>query len=184
MRKEMVDQKDGLARLTVKVHMDDMKRVTIREQEYFYYNISNTPFTLGIVMPSKYGKYRVTGGIELNQRRVNGEWEVDCLKVAGKWRNFIQPTHSFLTTSGSFIPTGFIVNTTMLELMIASLTHQKRTWSTSSTDWPTKKQASTGVKTGWGLCQLVKMATDTTGRIVQNVSRFIIKTMCGNLARP
>ena len=84
MRKEMVDQKDGLARLTVKVHMDDMKRVTIREQEYFYYNISNTPFTLGIVMPSKYGKYRVTGGIELNQRRVNGELEVDCLKVVGK----------------------------------------------------------------------------------------------------
>merc|ERR1719435_538041 len=69
MRKEMVDQKDGLARLTVKVHMDDMKRVTVREQEYFYYNISNTPFTLGIVMPSKYGKYRVSGGLELNQNR-------------------------------------------------------------------------------------------------------------------
>eukprot|EP00090_Calanus_glacialis_P023864 TRINITY_DN369_c0_g1_i2.p1 TRINITY_DN369_c0_g1~~TRINITY_DN369_c0_g1_i2.p1 ORF type:complete len:1310 (+),score=311.46 TRINITY_DN369_c0_g1_i2:336-4265(+) len=69
MRKEMVDQKDGLARLTVKVHMDDMKRVTIREQDYFYYNISNTPFTLGIVMPSKYGKYRVSGGLELNQNR-------------------------------------------------------------------------------------------------------------------
>merc|ERR1719228_168564 len=69
MRKEMVDQKDGLAHLTVKVHMDDMKRVTVREQEYFYYNISNTPFTLGIVMPSKYGKYRVQGGLELNQRQ-------------------------------------------------------------------------------------------------------------------
>merc|ERR1719233_389251 len=69
MRKEMVDQKDGLARLTVKVHMDEMKRVTVREQEYFYYNISNTPFTLGIVMPSKYGKYRVSGGLELNQNR-------------------------------------------------------------------------------------------------------------------
>merc|ERR1711892_988529 len=69
MRKEMVDQKDGMARLTVKVHMDDMKRVTVREQEYLYYNISNTPFTLGIVMPSKYGKYRVSGGLELNQNR-------------------------------------------------------------------------------------------------------------------
>ena len=32
MRKEMVDQKDGVQRMTVKVHMDDMKRVTIREQ--------------------------------------------------------------------------------------------------------------------------------------------------------
>eukprot|EP00091_Calanus_sinicus_P023983 TRINITY_DN8374_c0_g1_i1.p1 TRINITY_DN8374_c0_g1~~TRINITY_DN8374_c0_g1_i1.p1 ORF type:complete len:684 (+),score=169.91 TRINITY_DN8374_c0_g1_i1:80-2053(+) len=70
MRKEMVDQKEGIKPgLTVKVHMDDMKRVTIREQDYFYCNISNTPFSLGIVMPSNYGKYRVSGGLELNQNR-------------------------------------------------------------------------------------------------------------------
>merc|ERR1719431_781726 len=83
MRKEMVDQKDGLARLTVKVHMDEMKRVTVREQEYFYYNISNTPFTLGIVMPSKYGKYRVSGGLELNQNR-----HIDANKIFpdDKWK--------------------------------------------------------------------------------------------------
>lgn len=83
MRKEMVDQKDGLARLTVKVHMDDMKRVTVREQEYFYYNISNTPFTLGIVMPTKYGKYRVSGGLELNQNR-----HIDANKIFpdDKWK--------------------------------------------------------------------------------------------------
>merc|ERR1719186_209692 len=46
-----------------------MKRVTVREQEYFYSDISSTPFTLGIVMPTKYGKYRVSGGLELNQNR-------------------------------------------------------------------------------------------------------------------
>jgi len=66
MRQEMVNQKDGVARMTVKVHMDHMKRVTIREQDYFYHNISNTPFTLGIVFPEKYGKYRVVGGLEVN----------------------------------------------------------------------------------------------------------------------
>merc|ERR1712038_1357389 len=64
MRKDMVDQKEGMGSLTVKVHMDDMKRVTVREQDYFYYNISNTPFTLGIALPAKYGKYRVRGGLE------------------------------------------------------------------------------------------------------------------------
>merc|ERR1719412_2774650 len=68
MRKDMVDQKEGMGSLTVKVHMDDMKRVTVREQDYFYYNISNTPFTLGIALPAKYGKYRVRGGMELNQK--------------------------------------------------------------------------------------------------------------------
>lgn len=73
MRKEMVDQKEGMNRLTVKVHMDDMKRVTIREQNYFYHNISNTPFTLGIAFPSKYGQFRVTGGTEITRNKADGE---------------------------------------------------------------------------------------------------------------
>jgi hypothetical protein len=43
-------------------------------QDYFYHNISNTPFTLGIVFPNKYGKYRVNGGLEVNdpQNRKDG----------------------------------------------------------------------------------------------------------------
>jgi len=69
MRKNMVDQLEGEEHMMVRVHLDDMKRVTIRQQDYFYHNISNTPFTLGIAFPSKYGKYRVTGGMELNQNR-------------------------------------------------------------------------------------------------------------------
>ena len=74
MRKDMVDQKEGMASLKVKVHLDDMKRVTVREQDYFYYNISNTPFTLGIALPAKYGKFRVRGGLELNQKgRIDGK---------------------------------------------------------------------------------------------------------------
>ena len=43
------------------------------EMPDFYYNISNTPFTLGIALPTKYGKYRVRGGLELNQKgRIDG----------------------------------------------------------------------------------------------------------------
>ena len=78
----MVDQKDGMARLTVRAHLDDMKRASIREQDYFYHEISNTPFTLGIVMPSKYGKYRVSGGLELNQNRhIDGEIKTGLFKT-------------------------------------------------------------------------------------------------------
>ena len=66
----MVDQKDGMSRLTVKVHMDDMKRVEIREQDYFYHNIN--PFTLGIAFPSKYGQFRVTGGTEMARNMTDG----------------------------------------------------------------------------------------------------------------
>ena len=82
----MVDQKEGMNRLTVKVHMDDMKRVAIREQIYFYHNISfpvaireqnylyhqTTFFTLGIAFPSEYGQLRVTGGTEITRNEANG----------------------------------------------------------------------------------------------------------------
>merc|ERR1719507_2030341 len=88
MRKEMVDQKEGMNRLTVKVHMDGMKRVPIREQNYFYHNISNTPFTLGIVFPDKYGRYRVTGGLEVNDpsnRQRNGDLS-GYLEEGGNWK--------------------------------------------------------------------------------------------------
>jgi len=85
MRKEMVDQKEGVNRLLVKVHMDDMKRVTIREQNYFYHNISNTPFTLGIAFPSKYGQFRVTGGTEITRNKA------DAGKVFGSDRWKLHP---------------------------------------------------------------------------------------------
>ena len=48
-------------------------------QDYFYHNISNTPFTLGIVFP-KYGKSRVVGGLEVNDpANPNAAEEGTCL---------------------------------------------------------------------------------------------------------
>ena len=41
------------------------KRATIRTQEYFYHQISNTPFSLGIALPRDYGRYRVNGKTEV-----------------------------------------------------------------------------------------------------------------------
>ena len=65
MRRDMVDQKEGLARMTVKVPMDKMRRVTVCDQGYFYHQIPNSPFSLGIAVPREYGKYQVKGGIQL-----------------------------------------------------------------------------------------------------------------------
>ena len=52
------------------------KRATIRTQEYFYHQISNTPFSLGIALPRDYGRYRVNGKTEVlleTQKGLNGE---------------------------------------------------------------------------------------------------------------
>ena len=79
MRKEMVDQREGMSQMKVKVHMDDMKRATIREQNYFYSNISNTPFTLGLAFPAKYGQFRVKGGTELTRKGGDGQFSSSTL---------------------------------------------------------------------------------------------------------
>ena len=54
------------------------KRATIRTQEYFYHQISNTPFSLGIALPRDYGRYRVNGKTEVTletSKGLNGKLE-------------------------------------------------------------------------------------------------------------
>jgi len=71
MRKEMVNQVSGQNYLRVKQHFDDMKRATVRTQDYFYHPVSNTPFSLGIALPRDHGKYRVKGEIEVSLAKFN-----------------------------------------------------------------------------------------------------------------
>merc|ERR1719362_2411204 len=71
MRKEMVNQVIGQNYLRVKQHFDDMKRATVRTQDYFYHPVSNTPFSLGIALPRDHGKYRVKGEIEVSLAKFN-----------------------------------------------------------------------------------------------------------------
>lgn len=61
IRKLMINQMQGQSALRVKQHFDFMKRATIRTQDYFFHQISNTPFSLGIAWPRDYGKWRVHG---------------------------------------------------------------------------------------------------------------------------
>ena len=55
------------------------KRATIRTQEYFYHQISNTPFSLGIALPRDYGRYRVDGKTEVlleTPKGLNGKLKI------------------------------------------------------------------------------------------------------------
>jgi len=82
MRKEMVNQQDGQNYMRVRQHFDDMKRATLRTQDYSYHPISNTPFSLGIALPRDYGKYRVKGEIEVSLAKFN----ISDLFVGNSWR--------------------------------------------------------------------------------------------------
>jgi len=86
MRKEMVDHTAGQTRLTVKVHQDEMRRAVVREQDYFYVGIStNTPFSLGIAVPSKYGHFRVMGGLQLDQQNTSQIFSDERWSVHPGW---------------------------------------------------------------------------------------------------
>ncbi|XP_034669004.1 voltage-dependent calcium channel subunit alpha-2/delta-3 [Drosophila subobscura] len=51
--------------ISVKFHYDKMRRVSEEMQDYFFAPLPNTPFTLGIVMPSEYGKTWIKVGEEV-----------------------------------------------------------------------------------------------------------------------
>lgn len=82
LRHDMIDQKEGETELSVKVHYDDMKRVTTRRHKYFYNAIEGTPFSLGLAIPEGYGMYEVLGEQEIKHSHVN----VTEYFKGSKWR--------------------------------------------------------------------------------------------------
>ncbi|XP_022821586.1 voltage-dependent calcium channel subunit alpha-2/delta-3 isoform X3 [Spodoptera litura] len=60
LRKEIIDQKTGNKVMSVKYHLDDMKRVSRAKRHYFWTGISDSPFTLVVAIPENYGRHRIT----------------------------------------------------------------------------------------------------------------------------
>ncbi|XP_037043821.1 voltage-dependent calcium channel subunit alpha-2/delta-4 isoform X2 [Bradysia coprophila] len=71
MRQEMVMQKEGEMEFTVLTHLDDMKRVSMRTQRYFYGPIEGTPFTLALALPDKYGMHELSSQEEIRHSHQN-----------------------------------------------------------------------------------------------------------------
>ncbi|EDW89685.2 voltage-dependent calcium channel subunit alpha-2/delta-3 [Drosophila yakuba] len=55
--------------ISVKFHYDKMRRVSEEKQDYFFAPLPNTPFTLGIVMPTEYGKTWIKVGEEVDKNK-------------------------------------------------------------------------------------------------------------------
>ncbi|XP_061388460.1 voltage-dependent calcium channel subunit alpha-2/delta-4 [Musca vetustissima] len=71
MRSDMIMPKEGETEFTILSHYDDMKRVYARRQKYFYGPIEDTPFTLAVVLPEKYGTHELLSEQEIRHSRKN-----------------------------------------------------------------------------------------------------------------
>ncbi|XP_066248277.1 voltage-dependent calcium channel subunit alpha-2/delta-3 [Euwallacea similis] len=71
LRQDMINQKEGETELTLKIHYDDMKRVTTRRYKYFYNSIEGTPFSLGLAIPEGYGMYELAAEQEIKHSQKN-----------------------------------------------------------------------------------------------------------------
>ncbi|XP_053958042.1 voltage-dependent calcium channel subunit alpha-2/delta-3 [Anastrepha ludens] len=66
LRNAMVQYESGEFKdISVKFHYDNMRRVSEEKQDYFFAPLPNTPFSLGIVLPSEYGKTWIKVGEEV-----------------------------------------------------------------------------------------------------------------------
>ena len=66
--KNMIDRLIGWRKANVRIHMDNMRRVVTRSHNYYYGPLESSPFSLGISLPSPYGKYRVDGQVEVKRK--------------------------------------------------------------------------------------------------------------------
>ncbi|EDV99049.1 GH13254 [Drosophila grimshawi] len=71
MRGDMIRPKEGETEFTVLNHYDESKRVSTRTHRYFYGPIEDTPFTLAIVLPEKYGSHELVSQQEIRHSRNN-----------------------------------------------------------------------------------------------------------------
>ncbi|XP_071872723.1 voltage-dependent calcium channel subunit stolid isoform X2 [Bombus fervidus] len=71
LRHDMIDQKEGETSFAIKIHYDNMRRVTIRRHNYFYTPIEGTPFSLGLALPENYGMFQLKAEQEIKRAIIN-----------------------------------------------------------------------------------------------------------------
>ncbi|KAK9720898.1 Neuronal voltage-dependent calcium channel alpha 2acd [Popillia japonica] len=88
LRRNIVMQNTGKTTLNVKLHLDNMKRIMTGKRHYYYQAINNTPFSLVITFPDKYGFYRAQTPVEFDIHRMRPSLNISLLPgkiFQGNW---------------------------------------------------------------------------------------------------
>ncbi|XP_075149778.1 ca[2+] channel Muscle-specific alpha2/delta subunit [Haematobia irritans] len=86
LRERLVHNETGeLVGVSVKLHYDKMRRVVDQQQDYFFAPLPGTPFSLGIVLPSTYGKTWIKVGDEV-LKNIHMKVNISDFFVGDNWK--------------------------------------------------------------------------------------------------
>lgn len=91
LREHLVNGTTGsLYNITLKYHYDDNRRVSKESYDYYFAPLLNTPFSIGLALPSTYGKHTLEVGDEIQKNKHTGIaiesfFEGTNWKVHPKW---------------------------------------------------------------------------------------------------
>lgn len=86
LRQKLVDSKEGqMLGVPIRFHYDIMRRVSQEKQDYYYAPLPNTPFALGIAVPSEYGNTWIKVGDEVKKNQHMGVNSADFF-VGENWK--------------------------------------------------------------------------------------------------
>ncbi|KAH1023063.1 hypothetical protein HUJ04_012343 [Dendroctonus ponderosae] len=85
LRSYLVNGSEGsMHNIILKYHYDDNRRVSEETYDYYFSDLPETPFSLAIAIPSRYGNYSLDVGDEIQKNRHTGENLTSFFR--GKWK--------------------------------------------------------------------------------------------------
>lgn len=95
-----------MVNLTVKFHYDKMRRISQENYDYYFEPLPNTPFSLGLAIPSEYGNTWIKVGDEV-KRNLHMGMNMSDFFVGDNWK--VHPDWYVYTIFKSFLKTKKVV---------------------------------------------------------------------------
>ncbi|XP_017771996.1 PREDICTED: voltage-dependent calcium channel subunit alpha-2/delta-3 isoform X2 [Nicrophorus vespilloides] len=84
-RRAVVNQTSGQKVFMVKTHIDQMKRIMFGKRFYYFMGIPDTPFTVVVALPDRYGSYRIQYPVEDDPHRIRSNNKNLTHFFTGNW---------------------------------------------------------------------------------------------------
>ncbi|XP_070550872.1 voltage-dependent calcium channel subunit alpha-2/delta-3-like isoform X2 [Ptychodera flava] len=85
LRTAMVNRTTGSLTMEVKLHLSNLQRATTRSHSYYYTDLKDTPFSLGIVLVNDYGQFIIEPNLSLKEGLKSLTEKPITLAAARQW---------------------------------------------------------------------------------------------------